>query len=276
MIHTTVSIQEVIARVIRNTRIQDTSYIQDMNEWIPEAMGYMRTRMELKYSWADIEIEFHKGKLPCGLIHIMAVEHNGYRLKYSNTIKHYATGHDMRHNHQGAENQPSVFVSSIYTQNQAPYTGFENHIWKSDLKSFSETIKDALCCDIHPTEYYQIEMDYINTSMADTIVRIHYLSQPVDKDGFPLIPDNENYKEALYYYVRAKMIGCGYKDNVFSEEQLLQRFEMYAARAMGQIRYPSTDVMQSRIDSMVRFIPPANYWENYFRTDYPEKIYNTK
>ncbi len=273
MIHSTTSIQEVIARVIRNTRIQDSSYIQDMNEWIPEAMGYMRTKMELKYSWADVEIEFHKGKLPCGLIHIMAVEHAGHRLKYSNTVKHFGTGHNLGYNHQTIGNQIPVFTSNIVTQNQEAYTGEGNHIWKSDVASPTTSIKAVMCTDIHPTEYYQIEMDYINTSISDTIVRIHYLSQPVDKDGFPLIPDNENYKEALYYYVRAKMIGCGYKDSVFKETELLQRFEVYAARAIGQIRYPSTDIVQSRIDNMVRFIPPQNYWENFFRTDSNEGIY---
>jgi hypothetical protein len=167
-----------------------------------------------------------------------------------------------------------LFVSTINTQNQAPYTGAENHIWKTDIKP-AVTLEQVKCCDIHPSEYYQIEMDYINTSIRDGEVRIHYLSQPLDKDGFPLIPDNENYKEALYYYVRAKMIGCGYKDTVYSERELMERYEMYAARAMGQIKYPSTDIVQSRIDAMVRFIPPQNYWENYFRTDHPERIYNT-
>lgn len=262
MIYKSCSINEVIARIIRNTRIQDTSYIQDMIEWIPEAMGYMRTKMELKYEYEDVNIEFHKGKLPCGLISIQAVEWNGCRLPTSNTVKHYATGSVPRSN-----DSLDLFMSAIHRQDQTDYTGPGNYIWKSDLESI-------MSCDLHSSAYYQVEMDYINTSMCDTRVRIHYLSMPMDSNGLPLIPDNENYKEALYYYVRAKMIGTGYKDIAFNEIDLMQRFEMYAARAMGQIRYPSTDMMENRITTLTRFIPPAYYWDNFFNTGENEPIYN--
>jgi len=272
MIHTSVSIQQVIGRVIRNTRIQDSSYIIDMNEWIPEAMGYMRTKMEMEERYKDIEVEFHKGRLPCGTIHILAVEWCGRRLKWSNTVKHYATGHNL-----GIGSIPAsaeLFTSVIKTKCLDDIPG--NYIWESDIKKEGcscTCVKDALCLPEHPTAYYQIEMDYLNTSFKDGCPRIHYYAQPTDKEGFPLIPDNENYKEALYYYIRAKMVGCGYKDKVFSEDELMRRFELYAGRAKAQIRYPSTDIMDSRIASLVRFIPPQNYWENFFRTDYYEKTY---
>lgn len=262
MIYKSSSIQEVIARVIRNTRVQDSSYLVDMVEWIPEAMGYMRTKQEMKYDYKDVEISFHKGKMPCGLNILQAVEYEGKRLNYRNSVKHYATGSST----PTESNAIPLFVSEVTVQNQEEFTGKENHIWKSDLKSINE-------CSLHEKHYYQTELDYINTSFADGTVRLHFLGLPVASDGFPLIPDNENYKEALYYYVRAKMIGCGYVDSVFKEQELLQRFEAYAARAMGQIKYPSVDVMESRINTHVRFIPPANYWESFFKTDSPEPMY---
>jgi len=110
MIHRSSSIQEVIGRVIRNTRIQDSSYIIDMQEWIPEAMGYMRTRMEQIELFDDVTIHFHKGKLPCGLIDLAAVEYCGTRLKYSNTVKHYQTGHNFSN---GGSTDAGLFVSVI-------------------------------------------------------------------------------------------------------------------------------------------------------------------
>lgn len=249
MIHKSCSIQEVIGRIIRNTRIQDSSYITDMYEWIPEAMDLMRTKMELTYSYKDVEVDFHKGKMPCGLIHIMAVEYYGMRLKYGNTPKHYKTEPVIDKTISNVD----LFTSVVKTQDIPN----GNYIWTSDIKSVNN-LKQSI--DI----YYQIEMDYINTSFCDGMIRLHYLSQPMDCDGFPLIPDNGNYKEALYYYVRSKMIGCGYKDTAFNEQELMQRFELYASRAMAQIRYPSVDVVHERIAKLTKYVLPENYWEHYF------------
>ena len=268
MIFRSTSIQSVIARVIRNTRVQDASYLIDMMEWIPEAMGQMQTKEQLHNTFEDVAINFHKGKLPCDLVDLFAVEYNGARLPYRNSVKNIKTGHNIT---DTVEDTPSLFTTVIATQNQAEFTSEQNHIWGTTL---TQTGTPITKCDIHPSAYYQTEMEYINTSFADGVVRLHYQARPVDAQGLPLIPDNENYKEALYCYSRAKMIGCGYQDSTYTEKELMQRFELYATRAVNEIIYPSPDIMDSRILSMVRFIPPANYWENFFRTDSPERIYN--
>lgn len=278
MIFRSTSIQSVIARVIRNTRVQDSSYLIDMMEWIPEAMGKMQTQQQLKRTFQDVEVAFHKGKLPCDLVDLLAVEYKGQRLRTGNSVKNITTGHDL----QGIDaSTPSLFVSVI-KDNTSGYVRIpgspdrmekvENHIWNSDL--VSKEGNPIRNCDVQGSDYYEIEMEYINTSFSDGTVRLHYDALPVDAQGMPLIPDNENYKEAIYWYCRARMIGCGYNDTVFNEKDLMQRFELYATRAISEITYPSPDVMESRINTLVRFIPPANYWENFFRNDSPERLYN--
>jgi hypothetical protein len=268
MIFRSTSIQSVIARVIRNTRVQDSSYLIDMMEWIPEAMGKMQTQQQLKRTFQDVEVAFHKGKLPCDLVDLLAVEYKGQRLRTGNSVKNITTGHNIK---DGMIQTPDLFTTVIATQNQKEFTSEQNHIWGSTLTP-AEPL--TVNCDVQGSDYYEIEMEYINTSFSDGIVRLHYDALPVDAQGMPLIPDNENYKEAIYWYCRARMIGCGYNDTVFNEKDLMQRFELYATRAISEITYPSPDVMESRINTLVRFIPPANYWENFFRNDSPERLYN--
>jgi hypothetical protein len=241
-----------------------------MNEWIPEAMGYLRTKQELRLNFQDVPIHFHKGVLPCSMVLLLAVEYNGSRLKHGNTVKHYGTGHNFSKANYSSTNLDKLFTSVITIQDQTEYTGPGNYIWKSDLLP---SYKNVMQCDIHPSHYYQIEMGFINTSIADGVVRLHFMEVPVDEDGLPLIPDNENYKEALYWYVRGKMIGCGYKDPVYSVQHCDEKFEKLAARAIAEIRYPSLDQMENRYDTLVRFIPPQNYWENFFRVDKAEQPY---
>ncbi len=116
----------------------------------------------------------------------------------------------------------------------------------------------------HGEHWYYTELDHIVTSMSDTWIRIHFKAMPVDGNGLPLIPDEENYKEALYYYVRAKMIGAGYEDRQFREDVLMDRFEKYAQRARSRITYPSLDQMEEKVGRMNKLIFPENYWNNYF------------
>ena len=255
MIYQHDSIQTVIARVIRNTRIQDTSYLFDMNEWIPEAMGIMRTKYELSTKYQDININFHKGKLPCDLHHIKAVEWEYGRLREGNSSKDITTS--QNNNIAQSYNIQVSTLSKMITP-----TG--NLMWTSAFTP--QLYEGTLGLSYHKTAYYQVEMGYISTSFADSLIRVHYAAVPCDEQGLPLIPDNEEYKQALYYYIRAMMIGAGYVDTVFNEQELTARFEMHAARAISQIRYPSVDIMEQRVNNHVRFVPQANYFDNFFRT----------
>ena len=263
MLYTSCSSREVIARIIRNTRIQDSSFIEDMNEWLPEGMNYMRTKQQLKVTYKDVEVDYYKAKMPCGTIGLGAVEYCGCRLAYSNSVRAIEVA---RHSIENSAASIPLFITEVATQNQAAFTGPQNYIWKTDLVS-----AQSLPLSHH---YYNVEMGYINTSLCEGRIRLHYTITPTDAEGFPLIPDNEDYKEALYYYVRAKMIGAGYKDTVFSERELMQRFEMHAMRAIGQIRYPSVDQVQSRIETLTRFTLPEGYWNNFFSNPGAEHVNN--
>ena len=252
MVYNSTSINEVIARVIRNTRVQDSSYIEDMMEWIPEAMGQMKTRYEYVALYKDITINFHKGKLPCGEIYVEAVQYNNTRLPLSSTVKHYATGHNLT----AKEPTPTVFSAVIETDP----TPNENHFWSSTLEAVAN-------CPVNEHNWFAIEMGWITTSFADGVIRLYYKSQPLDENGLPLIPDNENYKQAIYWYVRAMMVGAGYKESVFTMDYLMAKFELHARRAINEITYPTPEEKEQQLKVQVRLIPPSNYYENFYRVD---------
>lgn len=271
MLYKSCSIDEVIARVIRNTRVQDSSYITDMQEWIPEAMGFMQTKFDLKPAYADVSVVYHKGKLPCDLEWVEAVEYEGRRIGTSNTVKNYMTGHNIQDKGNTDIINTPLFISTIQATPNQTYFDETNLIWKSDAEPLVNNLNVPNSCDVQPSVFYDIEMDYITTSFADGTVRLHYMARPSDENGLPLIPDNQNYKEALYYYTRAKMVGAGYRDPVYQERELMERFETYARRAINEITYPTPDDKEQQLKTQVRFIPPANYWSNFFRTDNHEK-----
>lgn len=261
-IHTSSPLEQVIGRVFRNTRAQDASYAEDMNEWIPEAMGYMKTRIALVKRWQDVNVRYHKGRLPCGLVDLLAVQWGNCRLPY------------LRSDIAASVLGPSTSTSpSVYPN--IPLRGttpFGTHLVSRDTEDegvpvrFFETDLESL--ELLPNAqgaWYYTELDYINTSFADDCVRIFYKGIPVDSKGFPLIPDDEYYKEAIYWYCRAKMIGCGYEDKVFTEAVCMDRFETNASRAMSRITRPTVDEQEAQIKDITRFILPENVWHLPYR-----------
>ncbi len=261
MIYTTTSIKEVIARVIRNTRLQDSSYLVDMNEWIPEAMGYMKTKVALVSKYEDVKIHFHKGRLPCGLQTLKAVQYGHCRLNYFKGARS-ADSQDCAPN-----TSPSVYPGIP----QEGTTTFGTHLVTRpavdegvDVSFYETELQKVNMLEFHGEHWYYTELDYINTSFECGTVRLHFVSIPLDNEGMPLIPDDELYKEALYWYVRAKMIGTGYEDRSFNEATCMERFESYASRAMSRIRYPSVDEQQGKIARMTRLIMPMDYWSTFF------------
>ena len=352
MIYKSVSIKNVIGRVIRSTRLQDSSFIQDMNEWIPEAMGYMRTRVVLSPQWKDIEVEFHKGKLPCDLRTLQAVAYNCMRMRYNRGIGQYGltkpvpdssfisqpttdiipetiTTKSFTGNTTGASTSETwqletiinvgTEINVLFPLRKAYYTtdiaglnvrlnglgigtfectwdkiilgikivngngisgislrgpsgvfdmvpgGFTSITTAYETNSLDSIVTLSQCMCLSECNYtYYTEMDYINTSLCDGTVRLFYKAIPIDEDGFPKVPDNEDYKEAIYWYVRMKMIGCGYIDTVFKYTDCEDRFWAHARRAIGQIRYPSPDQVETMQEISTRLILPENYFETFF------------
>lgn len=261
MEYTAGSIKEVIGRVIRNTRLQDSSYISDMNEWIPEAMGYMNTHIVLQLKWADVTVDFHKGKLPNGLKSLDAVEYNGTRLKFSRQVKPYT-----------APNTQQLVVDYISDPPVAVYTALDEGITSTVITatSVTEASTPSFITDIRALQSlpfnehsYYTELGYLNTSLTSGKVRVYYRALPTDCDGFPLIVDNENYKQALYWYVRAQIIGTGFMDKVFTYRDCMASFELYAARAMGEITYPSIDQVEASVAMSTSLLTAEDYFSTF-------------
>lgn len=251
MIYVSVSIKEVLGKIVSRTRVKDSSYLEEAKDWIPAAMGLMKTKQRLQTRWAFVNIEFHKGMLPCGMVGMPAViDMNGCRMSWYNGQD--LAGMAFPHTAQQPTTDQSVFLTNIVSRET-----FEDNITFETILTQVKSLHDS-------RHRYYTELDYINTDFPDGRVLVIYQRVPLDKEGFPLIPDNEDYKEALYWYVRACMIGAGWKDTVFTVSDCEKRFETHAERAIGSIRYASVDQKQHAVDTLNHLILPEDCWENFF------------
>lgn len=233
-------LDEVIGRVIRGTRLTDTSYIADMPDWVVEALGMMHVRLTLSPMWVDVPISFHKGRLPHGIRYIDAVLYNGFKVGKAKGT--YSLTMPTTNQSTGS----SVFVSStVMTKSPSGNATFVGQIIDIDLVGGWA---------LDNCTWYDVEGNYITFTTEECVVRICYHGIPTDCNNVPLIPDNENLKTALYWYIRMKLIETGYTDPAMDWKTTYQMWDTYAPRARNEIKYPSTAEMDRKVCNMHGFI----------------------
>jgi hypothetical protein len=224
-------------------------------------MEQLQTQFSLEGKWEPVQINFHKAKLPCGMKYLDGVEYDGHRLR------------------EGGGARPAERDRAVtYLDN---YSAFNSVVDKQTFDG--HTLYVSKLQDVNALQsctagaYYYTDMGHINTSFSDGKVILYYRGIKTDEDGFPMIPDNQNYKSALYWYCRGMMIGAGWKDTIFKFDYCIQQFEMlYGPRAIAEIRMPSPEQMDKRINTFVRFIPHQGYYDNFFSTPGPEGTFDTR
>lgn len=270
MIYAMVNMKEVIARVVRNTRVQDASFILAMDEWIPEALGIMDLKQATTPHWQDTRIHFHKQKLPCDCKEVMAIEYQGRNLLPSNSLR-VVSAVPNQNASKMVNSKQNTFISNPQTYNFQHGNGEVGTIYDSSaIPTFFAP--DASACHRLPGcegHWYQIDGGVITTSFKTGDIRIHYRRIAVDEGGLPLIPDNENLKQALYWYTLGMMIGAGFDSKIFSFDKIMGPhgyFETAAGRAITEITFPTDGELELAVRNLNKMIKDENYFDRFFET----------
>lgn len=265
------SAKEVLANVARNTGGKlPSGYNDDILEWLPEGIDLLtRTPMQETTSTPDINsanalyTQNHVVCLPKDLGAILAVEDEfGKRLSEGGDITDITSQTTVYHTgNESTAARATVFeVNPLdhQTSDGTPTTqpGTSIPLYGSDLTQTNNTVGQA--------NYYKVSGNHLQTNFECGFVRIHYLRRPIDAEGYPLIPDNQNLRSALYWYVLMMLIGAGYQHPVFTYEKCESQFELYGARAIGEITYPTFDEMARLHRSFIRLVPPDHFERDFF------------
>ena len=116
---------------------------------------------------------------------------------------------------------------------------------------------------------YREEGNVLKVTPRSGILLLSYMAYQKDSEGF-LIPDNENFKEALVNYVLyrlfdARMKGEQTQYNQSERAMHLQRYNILAARAKGEINLPDVGTMENLKNLRNRMMPRGNMFESGFQ-----------
>lgn len=249
---------EVASRIVRNTRMKDESYIADIPEWIAEAIFKLKTRYQYELKCEDVRINFYQIIAPCSAEALSAIVFNGQRILPSASDGPLI---NIEARKAGTSVQDNVFHSVLC----AP-CGVEN-LDETSVNNWPEYIKSSALVETYPvcpSIRYRVNFNKIEIGAQSGVATIYYWSIPKDDTGFPMIPDMENYKTAVYWYVRAMLIGAGWQDKVFNFDYCDGQFNTYANIAMNEITYPTPDEVQEGMILSNRLVDIGTGWANFY------------
>lgn len=236
-VHKLVNAKQVVAKVFTDLKPQNEDFELDALEWIGDAMGLVGAGPQYVDKWEYLDIANYKAQLPCDLIYIKQVGHVFRNEDSEGNI----TKHDI------IPMIPSVSTASVGGDRANP-NDTSDYYWNNEQHR------------------YQINGDIIETDIENGLMIIYYKAFPTDDDeGYPMVPDDSAYKEALHWFIIMKLMESGMRHPVLGYADAEKRWMMYAKQARGNVLYPSIDDYESFSRSWVNMINGIKHHDNFFR-----------
>lgn len=107
-------------------------------------------------------------------------------------------------------------------------------------------------------ESFSINPNFFVFSFEEGIATISYQSIPVDDKGYPLIPDNQYFREALFWYCFKQMLMSGYQPKMKDLGYMFadNKWKFYCTAARNQANYPDVTQYERFKDVWVGLIHP--------------------
>lgn len=114
---------------------------------------------------------------------------------------------------------------------------------------------------------YKVQGNIIFTSIKEGVIEIAYNAFAVDSDGYPLIPDNSTFINALESYIKKKHFTILFDTGKISSQVYNQACQDYAwavAQAQSDLIRPTVDQMEALTNSINTLIPRVSEHKSGF------------
>jgi hypothetical protein len=200
MIHKLESIDTVLNKVVRDLGLGENEIpYQDMIEWSAEALEHIGSYTQFETKFADILIENYEGVLPSGLYKTVKMElgceitanSGGF---YGGSLQQELNNAGVDYESLGAYTRFKIINGQGLSKPSDEYIGIDG---------ISQRLSNNpnLGLNTHSRYDYRVNFNQIVTSFCHGIIRIQYLAFPVDSRGYPLVPDNQSFRDALFWKI---------------------------------------------------------------------------
>ena len=238
-----ISIDRVLYRAMRHPHAEDLTG-EMAAEYAFELIRTLGIPLSYKEDNYYAPIDNYRVKLPDDLIYI-----RGVRFKVDSVDTDNDTTEDEEF-FEGLERQLEGRVNWIPVK----YTG---NIYQSSYHC-EDYLDEACKTDIT----YTINNNYAFLSEPEGAIEISYRGLILDEEGYPKIPDNQPFENALYYYILKEhffpLVGVG-KISQYFYEKLEQEYAWAAGKAQNALALASMDHWEATMNGIRRLIQYQNF-----------------
>lgn len=247
--------RSILEEVFADTALQDDIPWADCMTWIGTSLDLIGVPMQYIKKVTghkdnpNLDIENYKAKLPCDFYKLRQIAVNGLPCRAASNTFHHLLDGDCCGIDELGEADGDTFIDNF---GNVFNTGLGIKYTNNDIS-------------------FDLNNDYITLSVPEGKVCISYLAIPTDNLGFPLIPDDVSYKEAVKKYIIMKLDYISWRKQPDSRglrrlyEDSQQEWSWYVGQAKNKAIMPDLDGMQSLANQMVRLKPRFNEHRGFFR-----------
>ncbi len=308
MVYNLVSCKTIIAKVITDLGLEEENInISDMVEWIGESLEKIGAPTSLnnkvtgKENIPLLAIENYQARLPLDF-------HSISQIAYAETVNSttfspmkYATGtfegrHGLTSELASLYDSNTNPIGTITTTELVPLVmelyglTYAEALTKlnndPDLQNLLEQLVTSHYAKDNTSQSgtvnnnqleYKLVPNYIKTNVKTGYLMVAYFAIPTDCEGYPMIPDNASFKEAIFWYINMKLAYIDWRTGKTTKEfyyDAKNTWNFYVKQAYGNSIMPSSlDEMESIKNAWIRLLPNMNAGKNFFKyLDQEEQI----
>lgn len=296
------SCKRVIAKVLADLDMQEgQKRISDMIEWCGHALEKIGAfpQFVVKVTGRDEEpllvLSDYQVRLPMGLHAVLQVIYADSTNGPFHAMR-YATGNFdynrlSSYDNTSTTNQTIPKETELVTTTMSLYNlSYEAALYKLNTESATrDLVTGLLTPSDSPTTHsqsgfvessgftYVVQGDYIKCNRRNGYLMVAYQSIPLDIDGYPLIPDDASFIDALYWYIVMKLyypewVSGRIRDAVYYDAK--RSWNYYSKQAYGNALMPNSDQLESIKNTWLRLVPQLDAHSTFYTTlSEPENIF---
>ena len=295
MIYKNVSVKQVIAKVFADLDLQEgTHRVSDMVEWCGEAIERIGAFPSFEINVTGLNdvplliLSNYQAQLPANFHKLIQVEYSSsksgpfYPMRYGTgsytNLGELTTSTDTSVEAVVAESDLVTLAMDIYNLSYEDALNKINTdpdvkatltaIINTQTYSSPNSIGDGAVDNTYDYTYIVVG-NYIKTNIKDGYLLVSYQAIPTDSEGYPLVPDDASYLEALYWYIVMKLTYPDWRaghvrDAVYYDAR--RSWNYYSKQAYANAIMPNRDQMESIKNTWLRLIPEIHEHSTGFST----------
>lgn len=236
-----ISVKNIIAKVYQDLDLSNDIDIGRLIEWSAEALNKINVYHQLETKYERVYINNYKAEIPCDLVYLNNVGHDGHQLDK-------ASGGEIFHN--TGDNYPYVTPRAV-NQDKITNSAF--------IYGMSYMFKTG--------DTFLMENGWFKTSFNKGHIDIQYQAMGLDEEGFPLVPDHESFRDAIFWYIVHKYFYI----KAISEERFKWfyqdadvKWRYYVTQSGAEAMMPDVYTLENIKRNYLQLLPKVNSYESFF------------